>query len=105
MGVNKLTLASFLFWATTSCLADVGLVIRTFPGCDYFIADGPRGLYVLEWYGGHSPIEGEKIVGDISSYGMKTVFYGAGGSRGRVWVEDFLESVDGALEEISDHCS
>ena len=54
--------------------ADIGVVVKVFSGCDYFIADGPRGLYVLEWYGGYDPNEGDKIVGDIGSYGFEDVF-------------------------------
>ena len=71
--------------------ADEGVVVKKFGSCDYFIADGPRGLYVLEWYGGYDPDEGDSIIGDIGSYGMKNVIYNSTLS-GRVWVEDFLES-------------
>ena len=78
-------------------------VVQTFSGCDYFIADGPRGLYVLEWYGGHIPSESDTISGDIGSYGMKDVRYNYG-SSGNVWVEDFLETSNSAMEEIRDHC-
>ena len=92
----------FIFSATT-VLADEGEVVKTFSGCDYFIADGPRGLYVLEWFGGYDPDEGDRISGDIGSYGMKDVIFN-GSRRGRVWVEDFLESASAALEEIKDHC-
>ena len=44
---------------------DQGYVVKTFSGCDYFIADGPRGLYVLEWWGGYDPSEGDTIIGPI----------------------------------------
>ncbi len=84
--------------------AETGHVVERFGGCDYFIADGPRGLYVLEWYGGHDPYVGERIEGDIGSYGFKDVSYPDGGQSGRVWVEDFLESSGNAYEEIEDHC-
>lgn len=83
--------------------ADQGWVVKTFSGCDYFIADGPKGLYVLEWYGGWDPDEGDVIVGDIDSYGMHEVIYNDG-INGLVWVEDFLESNDQAWDEINDHC-
>jgi len=82
---------------------DVGVVVKRFAGCDYFIADGPRGLYVLEWYGGYDPNEGDRIAGDIGGYGFKDVVY-SGNRRGRVWVEDYLESASAAMEEIEDHC-
>src|SRR5204862_2748516 len=45
-------------------------------GCgDYFVADGPSGHYLLEWYGGHSPATGDVIIGQINSYGFKDVCY------------------------------
>lgn len=83
--------------------ADQSWVVKTFSGCDYFIADGPKGLYVLEWYGGWDPDEGDIIVGDIGIYGTHLVTYN-GGLTGTVWVEDFLESSDQAWDEIKDHC-
>jgi hypothetical protein len=72
--------------------------------CDYFIADGPSGYYIFEWYGGYDPSPGDTIVGEIGSYGMKDVFYPSANQSGTVWVEDYLESEDGAWEEIRDHC-
>jgi hypothetical protein len=79
-------------------------VIQTFDGCDYFVADGPAGLYVLEWYGGYMPTVGDRLVGDVASYGMKDIYYISNGSEGRVWVEEYLESASGAAQEIDDHC-
>jgi len=99
-----LTFAVLLFGVgIISASADDGYVVKTFSGCDYFVADGPRGLYVLEWFGGYDPSEGDTITGEIGSYGMKDVTYNHSYS-GRVWVEDFLESSEAAMEEIRDHC-
>jgi hypothetical protein len=98
-----LTIVVLLGSAGVSWSADQGYVVKEFSGCDYFIADGPRGLYVLEWYGGYDPSEGDTITGDIGSYGFKDVIYN-NSYPGRVWVEDFLESPDAAMEEIRDHC-
>ena len=63
-------------------------MVHKVSGCDYFVADGPTGYYVLEWYGGHDPDEGDQIAGTISGYGFKDVFYLNSNSKGRVWVED-----------------
>ena len=93
-----------LILIATSTLADSGVVVKRFSGCDYFIADGDKGLYVLEWYGGYDPKEGDTISGDIGRYGMKNVTYNSTRS-GKVWVEDFLESESAAMEEIRDHCN
>ena len=100
--LNALLIAVLLFPIVS--YSDIGFVVKRFGGCDYFFADGPRGLYVLEWYGGYDPDEGDKIYGDIGSYGFKDVYYPDQDREGRVWVEDFLESVSGALDEIKDRC-
>jgi len=75
-------------------------------GCrDYFLADGDGGgIYLLEWYGGHDPREGESIVGEIRSYGFKDVFYPDSGSSGRVYVDDYLLSRSSAVEKIREKC-
>ena len=99
----KFSIFFLLFTLSFGINADTGWVVKKFGSCDYFIADGPRGYYVLEWYGGYDPNEGDAIYGDIGSYGMKSVDYSYNRS-GRVWVEDFLESWGAAMDEINDHC-
>lgn len=81
-------------------------VIYKQSGCgDYFLADGDMGgIYLLEWYGGHDPREGESIVGDISGYGFKDVFYPDSGSSGRVYVDDYMLSRSSAIEKFSEKC-
>ena len=90
-------------WLSVNAYADRAVVVATYGSCDYFIADGPKGLYVLEWFGGKIPSEGDIFFGDVGSYGMKRIEYQNGGS-GKVWVEDFLESNSAAIDEINDHC-
>ena len=81
--------------------AEVVVAIR---GCrDYFIADGPNGQYLLEWYGGHSPSRGDIIIGPINSYGFKDVCY-PGKGTGRVWVDDYLLSKSRAQEKYLEKC-
>ncbi len=71
----------------------------------YFLADGDSGgIYLLEWYGGHDPEEGDAILGKINSYGFKDVFYPNKNSKGRVYVDDFMLSRDRAIEKISEKC-
>ena len=108
MSISRLLLASLLTllaFISIKSFADNGVVVRRFSGCDYFIADGDRGLYVLEWYGGYDPDEGDRIVGDISSYGFADVYYPDARREGRVYVEDYLESASAAMDEINDHCN
>jgi len=74
-------------------------------GCrGYFIADGPRGLYLLEWYGGYDPSVGDAIVGEIGSFGMKDVYYPNRNQSGRVYVDDYLLSRSRALEKYQEKC-
>jgi hypothetical protein len=73
-------------------------------GCDYFIADGPRGLYLLEWYRGRVPEVGDAIIGEIGGYGFKDVFYPGANSAGRVYVEDYLLSDARAVEKYAEKC-
>ena len=100
----KVILVVALLSQLIAIIADEGRIIQRFSGCDYFIADGNKGLYVLEWYGGYDPKEGDRISGDIGRYGMKTVTYPNVNRTGRVWVEDYLESRSAAMDEINDHC-
>jgi hypothetical protein len=82
------------------------VVVAVQSGChDYFVADGPAGFYLLEWYGGHSPGVGDIIVGDLKGYGFRDVFYANAGSKGRVYVDDFLLSRSSAIEKYAAKCS
>ena len=72
-------------------------------GCDYFIADGPHGLYVIEWYGGHDPSQGDIIVGPIDTFGFKDVCYPSEG-EGRVYVDDYALGQSTAVEKYADKC-
>jgi len=81
------------------------VVVAVQSGChDYFLADGPSGYYLLEWYGGHSPSVGDIIIGDVKGYGMRDVLYSNGGSQGRVYVDDYLLSRTSALEKYAAKC-
>jgi len=85
--------------------AEIGRVIKTVSGCDYFIIDAPSGYVVAEWYGGHDPNGGEAVIGAFNSFGFLTVFYGAGRTEGRVYVEDYGLDEDEALEKLSEQCN
>lgn len=72
-------------------------------GCDYFLADGPRGLYVLQHYGGYDPRRGDGIYGEIRSYGFISVIYG-NGNEGRLYVDDYMLGQDRAVEKLKEKC-
>ena len=50
-----------------------GVVVYYRQGCDYYIVETNMGYTLLEWYGGNDPNEGDILVGDYETYGMKTV--------------------------------
>lgn len=79
-------------------------VVFTKSGCDYFIADGPRGYYLIEWYGGYSPSKGDVIAGDVSRYGFKDVHYTNVDRSGRVYVEDYLLSESSVIKGLFEKC-
>jgi hypothetical protein len=88
----------------TAPAAGVISVVFVKSGCDYFIADGSQGLYLLEWFGGHSPSVGDTIVGPLSGFGFKDVFYLNANTSGRVWVDDYLLSRGRVIEKFADKC-
>lgn len=96
--------ACLLALGSTAVHAETAVVVYKQSGCDYFIANGPQGLYVLEWYGGYDPDRGDLVAGDIYSYGMKEVRYPQHEAKGTVWVEDYGLSRDSAVEKWQDHC-
>jgi hypothetical protein len=82
------------------------VVVAARSGCrDYFVADGPQGYYLLEWYGGYSPSEGDVILGDLGGFGFKDVFYPGNESKGRLYVDDFLLSRSAVVEKYAEKCS
>jgi hypothetical protein len=80
-------------------------VVRRISGCDYFIVQTRTDYAILEWYGGHDPHKGDKLVGDINSYGFKDVRYESNDDKKvRVYVEDYGLSKTSALEKLLDKC-
>ena len=90
---------------TGNANAETGLVTKKVSGCDYFIIDAPSGFAVAEWFGGHDPDIGEKVIGSFNSFGFLTFFYGSEKVDGRVYIEDFGLDEDDALEKLSEQCN
>ena len=97
-------LALLLAYPTAS-VAENAFIIASQGDCDYFIADGKRGLYLLSWYDGHRPAKDDVIIGDIGSYGTKDVYYPKQDREGRVCVEDYFLSSESAMKQLKDHCN
>lgn len=76
-------------------------------GCrSYFLADGDSGgIYLLEWYGGYDPSEGDVIIGDMRGFGFRDVFYPQKNAKGKVYVDDYLLSTSRAIEKMKDKCN
>ena len=79
--------------------------ILSYPsGCDYFIASGHHGYYLLKWNDGYEPSEGDIILGDIDSHGLKDIYYPWKEREGRLYVEDYSMSESRSLEHYKEHC-
>jgi hypothetical protein len=87
-----------------SVFSDKGEVVKRTGSCDWFLVETNRGLVLLEWYGGNDPDEGDMIVGNLSSYGMKDLYNTTDDAELRVWLEDYMMSEDGAIEDLYEEC-
>ena len=95
---------TFLIVIPSLATAAKGVIVYYKSGCDYYIVETNRGYALLEWYGGNDPNEGDAIVGDYESYGMKNIFNISADSETRVWVEDYGLSKDRIIEKYYEKC-
>lgn len=80
------------------------VVLEATPGCDHFIVETNGGYSLLEWYGGVVSIwEGDKVFGEIHSYGFKDIYIDGRGEM-RVWVEDYWMTDRDALKYFYSNC-
>lgn len=111
--IKKFGISLVIGWLVVSCLftlindvnAAEGVVVAYPSGCDYYIVETNIGYALLEWYGGNDPNEGDKLVGDFESYGMKTIYNSTTDSETRVWVEDYMLSQTSAIEQYNKQCN
>lgn len=82
-----------------------GVVVFYKPGCSYYIVEDNMGYTLLEWYGGNDPSEGDTLVGDFNTYGMKDIYNLTADAETKVWIEDFMLSKDSVLEKYYDKCN
>ena len=73
-------------------------------GCDWFLAESSGGFVLLEWYGGNDPDKGDTLVGELHSYGMKSIFNTTADSELRVYIEDYMLDKEDALEKLYEQC-
>ena len=81
-----------------------GEVILKKGGCSYFIVETNMGFAILESYGGNDPSEGDILVGDYESYGMKNIYNRTADAELKVWVDNYWLSKSRAIERYYDKC-
>ena len=106
MKIKKYLLVTLITLFSLDVVSEEAEIVLYNSGCrSYFVADGPKGFYLLEWYGGFDPAKGDIIVGDIASYGFKDVYYPNQKQDGRIWVDDYMLSKDRVLEKYYQKCN
>jgi hypothetical protein len=104
--VSLMLVLVVLIWLAFSrtAFAANGEVVLKNRGCDYFIVESNMGFAILEWYGGNDPSEGDILVGNYESYGMKDIYNETADAELRVWVDNFWLSKSRAIERYYDKC-
>ncbi len=80
------------------------IVVYRESGCDYMILENSNGYIVVEWMGGNDPDKGDKIGGNVNTFGTKEFYNISRNSKTRLWVDDYSLSKDRALEKMFDKC-
>lgn len=108
MLLRSVLAASLLYLSVSAnsvALAATGVVAYNASGCDYFIVENAGGDYaLLEWYGGHDPNMGDRVVGEFESYGFTDIINLAAGTSTRVWVEDYWLSRASVVRLYTEKC-
>lgn len=83
-----------------------GYVIWSMSGCNYVIIDC-GGWYVVadKSYGAYSLSKGDRIRGDIASYGMQEFYNISNSEQEEVYVDNYYASKSSALEKVAEKCN
>lgn len=82
-----------------------GTSLGEFSTCDYYLIEDSLGDYSLvEWYGGITPDNGDRVVGELHSYGFKDIYNISRDNSTHVWIDDWMLSQDSAAEKLIDKC-
>lgn len=96
----------FLFTsATPAPTVAVATVVYHRSGCDYMILQDDQGYILAEWMGGKTPEEGDNIIGNMRSYGIREMYNGTRESCCSFYVDDYLLTKQGAIDKIKEHCN
>lgn len=90
-----LSAIAFLTFTSVS-FASKGIIVKE--RYDKYIIAANLGYVLCEWYGGCQADEGDYIVGDFESYGFKDVFNITKDDEMHIYVEDYWENWENALE-------
>ena len=85
--------------------AEKAIVVFYKSGCSYYIAENTMGYLLLEWFGGNDPTEGDTLVGDLNTFGMKDLYNLNSNSETKVWIDDYMLSKDSVLEKYYEKCN
>jgi hypothetical protein len=89
---------------STAAQAEQGVVVWTGGCSSRYVVETPAGYVLLEWFGGHDPFKGERLVGELNSYGMKDLYVLPSGNSTRAWIDDFMLSRSSVVEKLRDKC-
>ncbi len=103
--LSSLLVVTCLLFTPVVANAAKGVVVLYKSGCSYYIVETNLGYAILEWYGGNDPSEGDVLVGDYETYGMKDIYNLTADAETKVWVEDFWLSKSRAIEKYYDKCN
>ena len=103
--LSSLLVVACLLFTPVVANAAKGVVVLYKSGCSYYIVETNLGYAILEWYGGNDPSEGDVLVGDYETYGMKDIYNLTADAETKVWVEDFWLSKSRAIEKYYDKCN
>ncbi len=83
---------------------DRGIVVASDFNCDYFVVQTNRGYTVLRNWGGISPFSGSTIYGDLSSWGVKTLYNRSEGRLINADVRDYWMGYFQAMDQVQWGC-
>jgi hypothetical protein len=89
--------------------ADAGeavVVAATGTECsDYFVVKTGDEYALLEWFSGHVPDKGDKVVGEFNLFGFRNITLQPAGEQIRVYLEDYGLSLDDASDKLNGKCN
>lgn len=81
-----------------------GVVVASDFNCDYFVVETQRGYSVMRNWGGFAPFRGTVLYGDLSSWGVKTIYNRSEGYLMNADVRDYWMSYFQALDQMQYSC-